>query len=227
MAAHLNDGGRASSYGVVTWNAGGLHRGGGNGRQRGDWLLREWDEDRSLRVMAIQETHCKDDGDLCDGVRDMRARLNVFHSPAVEGDAFAGVMLVLTRDWGVIDSVVGVPGRVLSVRVKCCVTEECLNFVVVYGKTGGGDGGAWIDGLADVMDPTYATVVLGDFNFVEEVRDREGAATMNHRDRLLARMFRDKMGGWELHDVFWCLRVAAGVGEVEAVFDLVEENLDG
>ena len=157
MAVHLNDGCRASGYGVVTWNPGGLNRGGGNGRQRGDWLLKEWDEDRSLRVMAIQETHCKDDGDLCDGVRDMRARLNVFHSPAVEGDAFAGVMLVLTRDWGVIDSVVGVPGRVLSVRVKCCVTEECLNFVVVYGKTGGGDGGAWIDGLADVMDPTYAT----------------------------------------------------------------------
>ena len=119
MAVHLNDGRRASGYGVVTWNAGGLNRGGGNGRERGDWLLGEWDEDRSLRVMAIQETHFKDD-DLCDGVRDMGARLNVFHSPAVDGDAFAGVMLVLTCDWEVIDSVVGVPGQVLSESEVWC-----------------------------------------------------------------------------------------------------------
>ena len=84
-------------------------------------------------------------------------------------------------------------------RVKCGVTEECLNFVVVYGKTGGGNGGTWIDGLVDVMDPTYTTVVLGDSNFVEEDRDREGAATMNRHDRPLARRFKDKMGGWGLH----------------------------
>ena len=174
MAVHLNGGGRRSCYGVVTWNAGGLHRGSGVGGQRGDWLLREWGEDGCLRVMAIQETHCKDDGDLCDSVRDLSARLNVIHSPAVDGDAFAGVMLVLARDWEVIESVVGVPGRVLSVRVKCGVTEECLNFVAVYGKAGGADGGAWLDGLADVMDQTYTTVVLGDFNFVQEDRDREG-----------------------------------------------------
>ena len=134
MAAHLDGGVRASSYGVVTWNAGGLHRGGRGGNQRGDWLLQQWGEDGSLRVMAIQETHCKNDGDLCGSVGDLRARLHVFHSPAVVGDAFAGVMLVLTRDWEVIESVVGVPGRVLSVRVKCSVTEECVNFVVVYGK---------------------------------------------------------------------------------------------
>ena len=143
MAVHLNDGRRLSAYGVVTWNAGGLNRVNGvAGSQRGDWLLRQWTEDRSLGVMAIQETHCKNDGDLCDGVRDLRARLTVIHSPAVDGDAWAGVMLVLTHDWEVIESVIGVPGRVMSVRVKCRLTGECLNFVVVYGKTGGGDGGA-------------------------------------------------------------------------------------
>ena len=66
----MGDAGRVSGYGVVTWNAGGLHKGTDGGKQRGDWLLRQWDEDLSLGVMAIQETHCKSDGDLCDSVHE-------------------------------------------------------------------------------------------------------------------------------------------------------------
>ena len=95
--------GSVSSYGVVTWNAGGLHRGTDGGRQRGDWLLNEWGKDGSLGVMAIQETHCKNDGDLCDSVRDLSVRMTVIHSPAVDGDAWGGVMLFffagLGGDW--------------------------------------------------------------------------------------------------------------------------------
>ena len=66
----MGDAGRVSGYGVVTWNAGGLHKGTDGGKQRGDWLLRQWDEDLSLGVMAIQETNCKSDGDLCDSVHE-------------------------------------------------------------------------------------------------------------------------------------------------------------
>ena len=73
MAAGRGDIVRASSYAVVTWNAGGLHKGGDGGKQRGDWLLQQWGEDGSLGVMAIQETHCKDDDDLCDSVQIGRA----------------------------------------------------------------------------------------------------------------------------------------------------------
>ena len=130
----------------------------------------------------------------------------------MDGDAWGGVMLVLRQDWEVIESVIGVPGRVLSVRVRCGLSGECLNFVVVYGKTGGGDGGAWMDGLADVMDQTYSTFVLGGFNFVEEDRDREGDAHMLGYDRTLARKFSNIMGGWmgwltlwTLHTLLLCL----------------------
>jgi len=48
----------------------------------------------------------------------------------------------------VIESVVGVPGRVLSVRVKSRVFDDLVNFVVVYGKSGGPMGvHGWIDWL--------------------------------------------------------------------------------
>ena len=53
-----------------------------------------------------------------------------------------------------------------------------MNFVVVYGKSGT-NGGAWMDRLVDMMDEIYTTVVLGDFNFVKEFRDRRGGVVLN------------------------------------------------
>ena len=105
---------RRSGYGVVTWNSGGLNAKREAGRQRGDFLLGLWDKGGRLGVMAIQETHCRSDAELCQSVTDMRARMHVIHSPAVDGDARAGVLLVLTHDWEVIESVVGC-------LVGCCL----------------------------------------------------------------------------------------------------------
>ena len=57
MAASI----RVCSYGVVTWNAGGLHKGTDGGKQRGDWLLRQWDGDLSL---GVKETENENDTEL-------------------------------------------------------------------------------------------------------------------------------------------------------------------
>ena len=99
---------RVSQYEIVTWNSGGLNAKREKGRQRGDFLLNIWENQTNLGIMAIQETHCRSDSELCQSVVDMKARLQVFHSPAGEDDARAGVLLVLTHDWEVIESVVGV-----------------------------------------------------------------------------------------------------------------------
>ena len=96
---------RASSYKIVTWNSGGLNAKRENGRKRGDYLLSLWDKEGSLGVMAVQETHCKSDTELCQSVIDMKARLHVIHSPAEDDDPRAGVLLVLTHDWEVIETV--------------------------------------------------------------------------------------------------------------------------
>ena len=59
-----------------------------------------------------------------------------------------------------------------------------------------------MDRLVDMMDEIYTTVVLGDFNFVKECRDRRGGVVLNGYDRVLGVKFNDKMGGWGLQDVF-------------------------
>ena len=193
-----------SNYKIVTWNSGGLNAKREKGRKRGDYLLSLWEKEVSLGIMAIQETHCKSDSDLCQSVIDMKARLHVIHSPAEDDDPRAGVLLVLTYDWEVIETVIGVPGRVLAVRVKSRVFGELMNFVVVYGKSGGADGGAWIDGLASVLTEDYTNLVMGDFNFVERCEDRRGRATgLNGYDITLTNKLLAATGGWDLKDIFW------------------------
>ena len=95
MDDHTN---RTYSYKIVTWNAGGLHKGSEYGRQRGDFLSGLWHENSSLELMCIQETHSKTGDDLCQSVIDLKTILNVFHSPAVEGDGWSGVLMVMTHD---------------------------------------------------------------------------------------------------------------------------------
>ena len=195
---------RASSYKIVTWNSGGLNAKRENGRKRGDFLLSLWNKEGNLGVMAVQETHCKSDYELCQSVIDMKARLHVIHSPAGDDDPRAGVLLVLTHDWEVIETVREVPGRVMSVRVKSRVFDESMNFVVVYGKSGGSDGGEWIDGLARVLTDDYENVVIGDFNFVEKPEDRRGReiSGLNGYDISLTNKFHNATAGWELKDIF-------------------------
>ena len=89
-------------------------------------MLGLWDKGGRLGVMTIQKTHCGSDAELCQSVTDMRVRMHVIHSPAVDGDVRAGVLLVLTHDWEVIESVVGstcpYPDRVLCLSRGC----ECI-----------------------------------------------------------------------------------------------------
>ena len=55
-------------------------------------MLGLWDKGGRLGVMTIQKMHCR-------SVTDMRVHMHVIHSPAVDGDVRAGVLLVLTHDW--------------------------------------------------------------------------------------------------------------------------------
>jgi exonuclease III len=77
----------------LTWNSGGMRK--GTGQRAGDWLLGLLGKDEGVAAVGIQESHCLEDADLCQAVVDMRARYTVIHSPAAEGDTYAGVCLVL------------------------------------------------------------------------------------------------------------------------------------
>ena len=111
--------------------------------------------------------------------------------------------MVLTKDWEVTESIIGVPGRVLAVRAKNRLFGDQMNFVTVYGKSGGSDSGAWLNGLETVLCDDHTNVIIGDFNFVTEAKDRKGNADgLNSYDVSLTTKYTNTVGGWNLRDAF-------------------------
>ena len=121
----------------LTYNAGGLSGRGQNAQRRGSWLLSLLSGGGDIGALALQETHCFSDDDLCQAVKDMAARYTLVHSPATGGDAFAGVMLVISREFEVVQERVMIAGRVVTVRVRNVVFGYEMDLLVVYGYPGG------------------------------------------------------------------------------------------
>ena len=134
----------------LTYNAGGLTGRGQRGQRVASWLLSLLDGGADIGALALQETHCREDGELCQAVRDMGVRYTVVHSPAVGDDGWAGVALVISREFEVIEERVMLAGRVMTVRVRNVVFGYVMDLVVVYGYPQGRQ--EWLGEMAAAMD---------------------------------------------------------------------------
>ena len=182
-----------------THNAGGLKRGGQNAQAKGDWLLSHITGCPDFAALAIQETHCEGLGDFCQAVCDMAGLFTVVMSPPLPGDPYAGVALVISREYKVEQERVVLGGRVLAVRVASVVDGGVLDLVVVYGYPHGRQ--EWLGEMEGAVDDAVPAVVLGDFNFVTDVRDRDRGA-MNEYDVRQARKMGEIEGGLDLVDTY-------------------------
>ena len=110
----------------LSFNAGGLRRGNDGAQRKGSWLLHQLETGADIGVLALQETHCRDDGDFCQTVLDMRLRYGWVHSGPVDGDAYAGIGLVVSREYRILASEVLRGGRVLAVTLESVLFGYCL-----------------------------------------------------------------------------------------------------
>ena len=129
----------------------------------------------------------------------MSDRFTVVHSPPVDGDGYAGVMLVISREYQVEAERVVLAGRVLAVRVRSLVYGSIMDLVAVYGFPGGRQ--EWLGEMEGAVDITVPTVVMGDFNFVTDTRDRD-SDRMNGYDVTMAGRMGDLTRGLELVDAY-------------------------
>ena len=96
-------------------------------------------------------------------------------------------------------------GRVMAVRVANVVFGYVMDLVVVYGYPMGRQ--EWLGEMAAAVDPTVPTVVMGDFNFVTDVRDRDRGVMHEYDVRQAGRMG-DVTGGLDLFDAYRLLHEA-------------------
>ena len=159
----------------LTYNPGGLG-GGPRARQKGSWILSYLQRGSDIGAFALQETHCSDIEQLCQPVQDMRLSHHVLHSGFADGDGYAGVCLVISREFEVVNERVLSVGRLVMVRVRSVVFLHEIDLVVIYGYPGDRLGGtrALIESLEAAVDDSVPVVVMGDWNFVIDAVDRSG-----------------------------------------------------
>ena len=107
------------------------------GQRKASWLLGELERASDVVAVGIQETHCSSDLELCQAVLDMSDRWHLVTSPAANGDGFAGLALVVSREFTVMRTNVALQGRVLIVRVRSDVYDSEFELVLVYGYPSG------------------------------------------------------------------------------------------
>ena len=86
----------------LTYNPGGLGR-GPRARYKGSWILSYMQRGPDIGAFALQETHCSNIEQLCQPLQDMRLSHHVLHSGFADGDGYAGVCLVISREFEVVN----------------------------------------------------------------------------------------------------------------------------
>jgi exonuclease III len=124
----------------VTWNTGGLRKHSPNSERKGIFLKRKiMEELRGATIIALQETHLRDDQDINQEVLDLNTIYNFYHSFSHEGDKFSGVSLLVTEDYEVRSYHEMIQGRILVVKATKKASNKGCNIVVVYGFHSGFD----------------------------------------------------------------------------------------
>ena len=154
---------------LISWNANGL-KSGPVGQRKADWLLSYMGSHNDIVALAVQETHCQDVAHLAQAIHDMKLKYTVIHSPSTDGDERAGVLLVISKEYKVEDEQHLIQGRVLRVRLLSTIYQTNLDVIVVYGYPAARQ--PWINHVIDAVDSLVPTIILGDFNFVREPKDR-------------------------------------------------------
>ena len=102
----------------------------------------------------------------------MTNRFNIVHSPATDGDSHAGILMAVSKEFSIENKSIYLEGRVMSVRMRSLVYDNVLDVIVVYGYVRGRE--QWLQHLEEAVDVDVPTIIMGDFNFVTENRDRNG-----------------------------------------------------
>ena len=178
---------------ISTWNSNGLNQ------LKADWLLTYLKTNSDVVVFALQETHCQDDNAFPQAIKDIKLNYTVIHSPPIDGDTYAGIMLIISKEFKIETQQIVIDGRVMYVRLESVIYGSNLDVVVVYGYPSGRQ--PYIKQVTDAIDPLTPTVLLGDFNYVTDPKDRSDNI-MNDYDKAQANISNPVFEALGLDDAF-------------------------
>ena len=144
----------------------------------------------SFSIAALVETHHKDASDFSQEVGQFQETHHILHSP-VKNETHSGIILLISKQFEIIEHDETIPGRLLNVRLKDQGNE--LNFSVFYGpqwaKMSKEHISNTLSKINSIHDSTDNNIIIGDFNFAEF--DVDKGKNMDSRDKMIKRQWDD------------------------------------
>ena len=119
-----------SSLKIVSWNPQGFQKSGSRTKQKCEFLMKEYNHNK-FDILTLQETHHQSEENLPQYIQDLKVTHKFYHRPASPSDTYAGIVVLVHKDWKVILTKEIVPGRVLKIVVQKA-KGKIFNIMCIY-----------------------------------------------------------------------------------------------
>ena len=159
---------------IVSWNMNGLRKNQSSTADKLAFLDNHF-PNAQFDILILLETHHKDAEDLPEDLFKYQTSHHLIHTPT-QNETYAGIVVLISKEFERIQENASLPGRLLNFFIKHTKTKKEYNFSAFYAlqwkKFRKSEIETIIENFEENHDLSQKNVVLGDFNFAENVKDK-------------------------------------------------------
>ena len=187
---------------VLMWNCGGLRASTISTQSKMMFFEKEFKND--FHVAIFLETHHRDDKEIPPEVLRYGKTHHIINSPIPPNDKYSGILILLHKDFDLINTQTPIPGRILNVKIQQKHTKNNYNISAVYNYTNSRTNAktfqAIVTALCSVNQDDSQNIITGDFNFAEHNKDKTKG--MDSTDMMASKIWQPAMAEINMVDPF-------------------------
>ena len=188
---------------MVLWNCGGLRSPTTSTALKMGFFDKEFKRTQ-FSVAAFVETHHRTEDDFPFSIKHHAPHYHLIHTPATKTHKAAGIIVLIHESFQIVQADGPIPGRLLNVIIRHKETKVEYNVSVFYGWHTTKIRKAQFTEFVSLLKRTHAdstrNILLGDFNFIDNDIDRQGARTSG--EKAFAGPWQDLLQHLNLYDPF-------------------------
>ena len=191
-----------ASLNFALWNCAGILR-TGSADEKFKFLMNSV---QNFDILVLIETHHASINDIQPLFHGYTGSYELLHSEKVEGDPYAGVVILINKQLSLTHQTVVLPGRIMNFGIK--QGGDTYSISAVYGYTGSKATQANMRQMTELLsqhhDISKLNIIFGDFNFVDNDLDRTSSSRlgMNASDKSIYPIWKEFIDTIDILDPF-------------------------
>ena len=189
---------------LILWNPSGTNN-TEQGKIKTQFLERKLTQCKGIDFACVVETHITSELNIKSSFEDIAIKNNVIHSFAQSDDSDAGIGIIVSDGYEMVNKTELCPGRLLAVQCERKITGEICNIVGFYGCYSaklGQNKKDLIRKFQEALISDKCNVILGDFNFVKDRLDRNAKNATLKNDKVCLETWQEIKNTFSLIDTF-------------------------